>query len=79
MKECELSGGELEMINNWMELLVVINVLEVLDCVLILIVVIDSVYVKGGIIEWMYGWKWKGWKIVFNKLVKNEDFWKRFD
>jgi ribonuclease HI len=62
-----------------MELLAAINALEALDRASTLTVVTDSAYVKGGITEWMHGWKRKGWKTASNKPVKNEDLWKRLD
>lgn len=71
----ELSGGESEMINNWMELMVVIEVLNVLKWFCVVDFYIDSIYVCSGISEWMYGWKCKNWCIVVNKLVKNVDLW----
>lgn len=79
LKERELSGGEPETTNNRMELLAAINALEALDRASTLTVVTDSAYVKGGITEWMHGWKRKGWKTASNKPVKNEDLWKRLD
>ncbi len=79
VKERELSGGEPETTNNRMELLAAINALEALDRASTLTVVTDSAYVKGGITEWMHGWKRKGWKTASNKPVKNEDLWKRLD
>lgn len=79
VKELELSGGEPETTNNRMELLAAINALEALDRASTLTVVTDSAYVKGGITEWMHGWKRKGWKTASNKPVKNEDLWKRLD
>lgn len=79
VKERELSGGEPETTNNRMELLAAINALEALDRASTLTVVTDSAYVKGGITEWMHGWKRKGWKTSTNKPVKNEDLWKRLD
>jgi ribonuclease HI len=79
VKERELSGGEPETTTTRMELLAAINALEALDRASPLTVVTDSAYVKGGITEWMHGWKRKGWKTASNKPVKNEDLWKRLD
>lgn len=79
VKERELCGGEAETTNNRMELLAAIHALEALDRASTLTVVTDSAYVKGGITEWMHGWKRKGWKTSTNKPVKNEDLWKRLD
>ena len=79
VKERELCGGEAETTINRMELLAAIHALEALDRASTLTVVTDSAYVKGGITEWMHGWKRKGWKTSTNKPVKNEDLWKRLD
>ncbi len=37
----------------------------------------DSQYVQKGILEWMSGWKRRGWKTAAKKPVKNVDLWKR--
>ncbi len=78
-KERELSGGEAMTTNNRMELLAAINALEALSKPSRLTVITDSAYVKGGITEWMAGWKRKGWKTSTGKPVKNEDLWRRLD
>ena len=79
LKERELKGGEAETTNNRMELLAAIHALEALERPSSLTVVTDSAYVKGGITQWMYGWKRNGWKTSTKKPVKNEDLWKRLD
>ncbi len=79
LKELELKGGEAETTNNRMELLAAIHALEALERPSTLTVVTDSAYVKGGITQWMYGWKRNGWKTSTKKPVKNEDLWKRLD
>ncbi|MCT8159222.1 ribonuclease HI [Pseudoruegeria sp. SHC-113] len=79
LKERELKGGEAETTNNRMELLAAIHALEVLERPSTLTVVTDSAYVKGGITQWMYGWKRNGWKTSTKKPVKNEDLWRRLD
>lgn len=71
----EIYGGEVDMINNCMELMVVIEVLNVFKKLSVVILYMDSIYVKDGLIKWIYGWKCNGWKIVFKKLVKNKDLW----
>lgn len=78
-RERELSGGEAMTTNNRMELLAAINALEALSKPSRLTVITDSAYVKGGITEWMAGWKRKGWKTSTGKPVKNEDLWRRLD
>ena len=79
IKERELSGGAPETTNNRMELLAAIHALEALERPSTLTVVTDSAYVKGGITEWMAGWKRNGWKTKTRKPVKNEDLWQRLD
>ena len=78
-KEKELFGGEPHTTNNRMELMAAISALEALAKPTKLTVVTDSAYVKGGITEWMAGWKRKGWKTSTGKPVKNEDLWRRLD
>ena len=53
--------------------------LEALDRPSRITVVTDSAYVKGGITEWLAGWKRKGWKTAAKKPVKNEDLWRRLE
>ena len=79
LKKRELKGGEAHTTNNRMELLGAINVLETLAKPSVITVVTDSAYVKGGITEWIFGWKRRGWKTSTKKPVKNEDLWKRLD
>ncbi|MCZ4259329.1 ribonuclease HI [Limimaricola sp. G21655-S1] len=78
-KERELKGGEAMTTNNRMELMAAIAALEALGKSSKLTVVTDSAYVKGGITEWMAGWKRKGWRTSTGKPVKNEDLWRRLD
>ena len=78
-KERELKGGEAMTTNNRMELMAAISALEALAKPTRLTVVTDSAYVKGGITEWMAGWKRKGWRTSAGKPVKNEDLWRRLD
>ncbi len=79
VKERELKGGEQMTTNNRMELLAAISALEALDKPSALTVITDSAYVKGGITEWLPGWKRKGWRTAAGKPVKNDDLWKRLD
>lgn len=79
IKERELMGGEAETTNNRMEMLAAINALESLSRPSQITIVTDSAYVKGGITEWIFGWKRRGWKTASNKAVKNEDLWRRLD
>jgi ribonuclease HI len=75
----ELSGGEPDTTNNRMELLAAINALEALERPSTLTVITDSAYVKGGITQWLFGWKKNGWKTASRAPVKNEDLWRRLD
>jgi ribonuclease HI len=79
VKEKALSGGEAHTTNNRMELLAAIHALESLTRPSSITVITDSAYVKGGITEWIPGWKRRGWKTSTNKPVKNEDLWRRLD
>lgn len=79
LKTRELKGGEADTTNNRMELLAAINALETLEKPSQVTVITDSAYVKGGITEWIFGWKKRGWKTSTKKPVKNEDLWRRLD
>ncbi|MEV8465201.1 ribonuclease HI [Fluviibacterium sp. DFM31] len=79
VRERELSGGEADTTNNRMELLAAIHALEALSRPSKVTVITDSAYVKGGITQWMVGWKKNGWKTSTRKPVKNEDLWRRLD
>ena len=79
MREKELFGGAPATTNNRMELTAVIEALLVLKRRCHVTVYTDSVYVKNGMTEWIFGWKAKGWKTADKKPVKNEDLWKRLD
>ena len=79
VKERELSGGESDTTNNRMELMAAIEALNALERASEITVVTDSAYVKGGITEWMDGWKARGWKTASKSPVKNEDLWRALD
>ena len=79
LRERELSGGEPDTTNNRMELLAAINALETLSRPSEVTVITDSAYVKGGVTQWIHGWKRNGWKTSTRKPVKNEDLWRRLD
>ena len=79
LKERELKGGEAQTTNNRMELLAAIHSLETLERAAVVTVVTDSAYVKGGITEWIHGWKRRGWKTAAKKPVKNVELWQRLD
>ena len=79
LKERELQGGERDTTNNRMELMAAISALEALERPSRLTVVTDSAYVKGGITQWIDGWKRNGWRTQARKPVKNEELWKRLE
>jgi ribonuclease HI len=74
-----LKGGETLTTNNRMELMAAIRALETLKEPCAVQVYTDSNYVRQGIMEWLRGWKAKGWKTADKKPVKNQDLWERLD
>jgi ribonuclease HI len=79
LKERTLCGGEGLTTNNRMELMAAIAALEALERASAITVITDSAYVKGGITEWLTGWKRRGWKTSDHKPVKNVDLWQRLE
>ena len=79
LREREFKGGEPMTTNNRMELMAAIHALEALERPSAITVVTDSAYVKGGITEWLRGWKARGWRTSSNTPVKNEDLWRRLE
>lgn len=77
--EKELWGGEANTTNNRMELMAAIMALEALKRPCKVELHTDSKYVMQGIIEWMRGWKARGWLTADKKPVKNADLWQRLD
>ena len=77
--EKELFGGDDETTNNRMELLAAIRALEALKEPCTVELTTDSQYVKGGITEWIHGWKKNGWKTANRKPVKNLELWQALD
>ncbi|HHI80861.1 MAG TPA: ribonuclease HI [Planctomycetes bacterium] len=78
-KEKELCGGESLTTNNRMELMAAIRALEALKRPCRVILHTDSQYLRGGITQWIHGWKARGWKTAGKKPVKNQDLWERLD
>jgi len=74
-QEKEISGGEPDTTNNRMELLAAIKALETLKRSCRVDIYTDSTYVQKGVMEWMAGWKAKGWPA----RIKNQDLWKEMD
>jgi len=77
--EKELYGGEPSTTNNRMELQAVIEALSALKRPCRVSFYLDSEYVRKGIIEWMPGWKARGWKTAAKQPVKNVDLWQQLD
>ncbi len=77
--EKEMYGYEEETTNNRMELMAAIRALELLTRPCEIDLTTDSQYVRQGILEWMEGWKKRGWKTAAKKPVKNKDLWQRLD
>ena len=75
----ELSGGEAETTNNRMELMAAIQALEALKRPCRVALHTDSTYVQKGMLEWLAGWKARGWRTAAKKPVKNADLWQRLD
>ena len=79
-KESEKAGGEASTTNNRMELSAVIEGLLTLKNPCVVEVYSDSQYVCKGLMEWMDGWKAKGWRRgKKNQPVLNTDLWKQLD
>ena len=75
----ELCGGEQETTNNRMEMMAAIMALEALKEPCKITLFTDSVYVRSGMLEWLPGWKARGWKTAAKQPVKNVDLWQRLD
>jgi ribonuclease HI len=78
-QEEELYGGEADTTNNRMELMAAIVALEHVPAGQPVKLYTDSNYVRGGITDWIKGWKRNGWKTAARKPVKNVDLWQRLD
>jgi ribonuclease HI len=77
--EKELSGGEPDSTNNRMEMMAVIAALEALTRPCKVHITTDSQYVMKGMMEWLPGWKKRGWKTASKQAVKNVDLWQRLE
>tara|TARA_B100000700_G_scaffold88627_1_gene99902 strand:- start:20332 stop:20868 length:537 start_codon:yes stop_codon:yes gene_type:complete len=73
----KIKGGHPATTNNRMELQAAIEVFKLLQgrgsCKVILFT--DSQYVQKGMLEWVRGWKMRGWKTSGGAPVKNSDLW----
>ena len=77
--ERELYDGEPQTTNNRMELKAAIESLNALKEPCEVDLHTDSRYVKGGMTEWIGGWKANGWKTSAKKPVKNVELWQALD
>lgn len=77
--EKKLHGGERETTNNRMELTAAIEGLNALNEKCEVQLYTDSQYVRKGVLEWLEGWKKRGWKTAAKQPVKNKDLWQLLD
>jgi len=77
--EKEMMGGEADTTNNRMELRAAIEALNALRRPCQVKLHTDSAYLKGGMTEWIHGWKKNGWRTASKKAVKNEDLWRALE
>ncbi|MBI3209276.1 MAG: ribonuclease HI [Candidatus Solibacter usitatus] len=75
----EMSGATPATTNNRMELNAAIQGLLALKVRCEVEIVTDSEYVKGGITQWIEGWKRNGWLTKARKPVVNRDLWEMLD
>ena len=81
-RNMERAGAAWDTTNNRMELQAVIEGLKRLKRPTRIHIVTDSAYVMNGVMEWMAGWKSRGWKRKTSnglKPVKNVDLWQELD
>jgi ribonuclease HI len=78
-REKELSGGEALTTNNRMEMTAALRALEALNRSCKVALYTDSQYLKGGVTQWIAGWKRNGWRTANRRPVKNQDLWMLLD
>ena len=78
-RERELKGAEPHTTNNRMELIAAIRALESLKRSCTVDLYTDSQYLRGGITEWLPGWKKNGWRTAARHPVKNQDLWQALE
>lgn len=78
-RERALKGAEPLTTNNRMELTAAIMALESLKRPCSVDLYTDSQYVRGGITEWLAGWKKNGWRTASRRPVKNQDLWQALE
>lgn len=77
--EKELSGGAEATTNNRMEMQAALEALRSLKEPCEVALYTDSNYLRQGILEWLKGWKARGWRTADKKPVKNQDLWEALD
>lgn len=77
--EKELRGSEKHTTNNRMELTAAIQGLQALTRSCDVNLYTDSQYVRQGMMDWLAGWKKRGWRNSKNEPVKNADLWQQLD
>jgi ribonuclease HI len=77
--EKTLKGAEAHTTNNRMELMAAIMGLQALTRTCAVAIYTDSQYVRQGMVEWLAGWKKRGWRNSKNEPVKNADLWQQLD
>jgi ribonuclease HI len=78
-KRAEISGGFRQTTNNRMEIYAAIAGLELLKQPCQVTLYSDSQYVVKGMMEWVAGWKKKGWWRTKTERPENVDLWQRLD
>ncbi|KTD49352.1 ribonuclease HI [Legionella rubrilucens] len=78
-QEKAIYGGEPHTTNNRMELTAAIRALSALTRPCVVDLYTDSQYVRQGMMEWLHGWKKKGWVNAKKEPVKNADLWQELD
>lgn len=73
--EKRLQGRAASTTANCMELTAAIEGLNALTPGAVVTVIANSEYVAKGMIEWLPGWKAKGWRTAAKKPVMNADLW----
>ncbi len=77
--EKSLLGAEALTTNNRMELKAAIEALSALKGRCDVSLFTDSEYLRRGVLEWLEGWKKRGWRNAAKKPVKNRDLWEQLD
>lgn len=78
-KSREIYGAEQHTTNNRMELTAAIRALQALTQKSKVHITTDSQYVRQGILNWVKGWKARGWVTASKTPVKNKDLWQELD